>query len=172
MSEVLLTTPAVNVCAPLTLPRVARIGFDVLRRDAHIDRIRKAWNVGRVDIFAERDCAEFSFPPGWRIAAPLAGSACSRLVDPNSNERALVTPRPALGEPSILVLLPRYFTVLEHNEQDQVRVAAIDRVGMRPIRVTAWHEPADHATLTEKLGEYEDWLDSVKPGRTNPFMYW
>lgn len=164
-----LHAPAIEECV-IELPRVARIRDDVLRPDQHFDAIVKAWRIQHIHISDQLDCwAAFRFPRGWRIAAPVGDSPSRTLVDPAGNVRAHIA---SVHREPVLVCVARYYTSIEHDETEHVRIVAIDRVGKRYMRVSPWCHPQRSSEITQTVADYEAWLDELRPGYRDPFRYW
>lgn len=153
------------------LPRRAQVGDVAHLPDALNEEIAKAW---RAQCFgAARDhhgFNEWRLQRSWSIERLISGEV--RVRDDQGRARALIVETWRDADP-VMVLLPRYYVNLEQTDAGQIRAAAFDRQVQARIRMSAplW-AGSSAAACAELRADYEAWLEEIRPGHADPFLYW
>lgn len=153
------------------LPCITLVGEKRSRPDVMDEAIAINW---RAQCFGPaRDMHGFNdwrLQATWSVERLISGEVHVR--DDSGRTRALIVQKAYRDDP-VLVLLPRYYVNLESIETGQIRAAGFDRSTGNRIRVSPPIPPGSSAAAAAQLrAEYESWLEEIRPGHADPFLYW
>ncbi|MGS1064372.1 hypothetical protein [Burkholderia glumae] len=152
------------------LPRVVRIGAIAHPADAMIRAIERGWSAQYCGITAgDLGYANFRLPVSWYVRRTVSG--LPTVVDHMGRTRAAMIENSTAIDPS-LVLFERFRTSLEAGEDDEARIATMDRATGIRMRVSPWVAADAVEPLARALREQCDWLAEIRPLHADPFAYW